>query len=181
MSGDGADNIRGHEPVDAEEAGLEEVSKDISDTENVVRAVCTPYHVDLKKGKLKKAAFRQKIPTTGVSVYRTVILSSHSCKERGKALSDDNKTFVGLACVAAGSVRSADAKIEDSRELFYGHADIFILTDADGYAFEEGEPLPPHISELRDARIDSILQQTKFFPDTQPDAVDWAGPDLATV
>jgi hypothetical protein len=158
----------------------EDVDKNIFDVENVIRGVCTPYHIDKKKEKLKRAAFRQKIPTKGVSVYRTAILSSHSCKERAKALSGTDKQYVGLARVKAGAVRAANAKIEDTREtMFYGHADIFIMIDADGFVPEAGEPLPPEISAIVDERIDAILREAKFFLDSQPEADDWVGPDLA--
>lgn len=160
----------------------EDVNENISDAEYVVRGICTPYHIDKKKEKLKRGAFRQKVPTWGVSVYRTLILSSRSCKEKAKALSGADKQYVGLARVTAGAIRVAEAAIEDSREkVFYGHADIFVMSDGDGYVHEAGEPLPPEISDLVDKRIDAILHNAKFFLDEQPDIDEWIGPDLAAV
>ncbi|WP_321964198.1 hypothetical protein [Paraburkholderia sp. J7] len=157
----------------------EDVEKVINDNENVVRGICTPYHYDSRKGRLKKGAFKQKDPTRGVSTYRTIILSADNCKQRAKSLGNADKQYVGLATVAAGAVRSANAAIEDTREaMFYGHADIFIVTGADGYEHEAGEPLPPEISELVDGRIDAILASTNFYLDPQPEADEWQGPGL---
>jgi len=158
----------------------EDVEKDIPDNEGVVRGICTPYHYDPKKGKLKKGAFKQKDPTRGVSVYRTQIMSAANCKERAKALGNADKQYVGLAHLTAGTVRRAEAEISDTREeVFYGHADIFIVTEADGYQAEPGEPLPPEISDLVDKRITAILADTRFFLDPLPETDDWHGPDLA--
>ncbi|MDN7604925.1 hypothetical protein [Burkholderia gladioli] len=158
----------------------DDVDKDIPNDEHVVRGICTPYHYDQKKGKLKRAAFKQKDPTRGVSVYRTLILSPQNCKVRAKALGNPNKQYVGLASVTAGTVRSSAAQVADTREtMFYGHADIFIVTDVDNYQHEAGEPLPPEISDLVDKRIDLILSSTAFYPDPTPDTDDWQGPDLA--
>jgi len=160
----------------------EDVEKDILDTENVVRGICTPYHFDKKKQRLKKNAFKQKDPTRGVSVYRTLILPSAACKARAKLLSSGDKQYFGLARVQAGAVRETKAAILDSREdMFYGHADIFVITAADEYVHEEGEPLPPQIAELVDARIEYILNATTFFQDPQPEIEEWHGPDLVDV
>lgn len=157
----------------------DEVSKDIADAENVARGVCTPFHVDVKKQRLKRGAFRQKLPTTGVSVYRTLILTDQACKERAVNLGTVDKKYVGLLTVAAGTVREAEALIEDSREkFFYGHADVFILSEAEGDGLEDGEPLPPHIGDLRDKRIDKILERTALHLDPEPDIPEWKGPAL---
>jgi hypothetical protein len=158
----------------------EDVDKNIPDNENVVRGICTPYHYNEKKDLLKRGAFRQKDPTRGISVYRTLILSPQNCKERAKGLSVGDKKYIGLARTSAGAVRSAEAEIADSREdMFYGHADVFIMRSVDGYVHEAGEPPPPEVSELVDRRIDIILAATVFFKDQQPDSEDWHGPDLA--
>lgn len=176
MPGDENGQPNSGEP--AEDQG-EVVDKKIADDENVIRAICTPYHLD-KKGRLKRQAFKQRFPTKGVSVYRSLILTGHECKARGKALSDKNKSFVGLARVSAGAVRAAEATVEDTREtVFYGHADVFVIAEAEGHAIEEGEPLPPELADLWDARIDAILGATTFFRDTEPESENWPGPDLA--
>lgn len=162
-----------------EVAKTEEVDKNITDNENVVRGVCTPYHVD-RKDRIKRGAFKQKVPTRGVSVYRTLILSPHDCKQRARGLSSDGKQYVGLARVSAGNVRASSASVEDTREkMFYGHADIFIVSEAEGFVIEPGEPLPPELSDIVDQRIDSILQHTTFFKDNSPDDDGWEGPELA--
>lgn len=158
----------------------EEVSKDISDEENIARGVCSPFHVDVNKKRLKRGVFRQKVPTKGVSVYRTAIMNAQSCKERAVGLSSEGKKYVGLATVAAGVVREAEAALEDTREKwFYGHADMYILAMAEGEGIEEGEPLPPEIGDLRDKRIDKILERTALHLDPDPDSQEWKGPELA--
>ncbi|WP_087723435.1 hypothetical protein [Pandoraea sp. PE-S2T-3] len=156
---------------------VENVDENIPDNESVIRGICTPYHLDRHGKKLKKGAFRQKNPTEGVSVYRRAILTESECKGRAKKLSSDNKQYVGLAHVFAGDIRNSQCAVDDSREQFYGHADVVVLTKGQ-FVYSPGEPLPPEIVEVVDRRIGELLKQVSYHSDSDVNAEHWPGPEL---
>lgn len=157
----------------------EEIERAIEDGETIVRGVCTPYHYDAKKKKLKKNAFKPKTPSTGVSVFRGAVMDSNACKAKAANLSGEGKAYVGLAALHAITIRATGATVEDSRELYYGHADVFVCA---GYLdavrdHVQGDPLPPQIQEVLDDRIGRLIDKAVFHLDPSSTDGGWQGPD----
>nr|WP_175799559.1 hypothetical protein [Burkholderia anthina] len=157
----------------------DEIDRAIEGAETIVRGVCTPYHYDVKKKKLRKNAFKPRTPSTGVSVFRGAVMDSKACKTKAAGLSGDGKAYVGLAALDAQTIRSTGATVEDSRELFYGHADVFVCA---GYLeavrdHVQGDPLPPQIQEVLDDRVGKLIDAAVFHLDPNPTDEGWNGPD----
>lgn len=156
-----------------------EITREIDGGETIVRGVCTPFHYDARKQKLKKAAFKPRTPSTGVSVFRGAVMDSHACKTKAAGLASQGKDYVGLAALYASAIRATGASVEDSRDLYYGHADVFVCA---GYLeavrdHVQGDPLPPEIQEVLDDRIGKLLDAAMFHLDPNPKDEGWKGPD----
>src|SRR5438876_9799331 len=97
----------------------------IGDSENIVRCVCSPYHVS-SKGKLKPEAYDPTPNTDEVSVIRSDFKGADFCKINAKELEqpEKQKIYRGLAVLSAKQIRLEGADVVDSREIYEGHADI---------------------------------------------------------
>lgn len=118
----------------------------IENSENIVRAVKTPYHID-KKGKLRGKAFHPPKGASVVSVIRE-IMGLEFCTQKGQEICGDS--FIGLAFVQVGALRSlGDVDVTDERGDFLGHAHInyHLIADADNPDVEL-IPLCRKIAEL---------------------------------
>ena len=152
---------------------LDGVSEEIAEDELLVRGICTPYHYDVKNGTLKKNAFHQKPMSKGVSVCRNAILNVDECRKKAKLLNnpDQKKEYIGLAVVSVGAVRKAGSIVNDTRHVYYGHADIFHdIPDP-----EPQEALKPELAEKLKDRLENILKYAQFFIDPSPTADNWSG------
>ena len=141
----------------------------IADEERLARAVFYPYHI-AKSGKIKKEAF--KAPTGGrdVSVNRLRAIGADECKMRAKSIHSPG-TFEGFAVVTAGDVRQCGSDVVDSREIYFGHADI--MHDV---VLKSGVPAPPDFNQ----RLKKIANRANFFADPSPDSDIWSGEDLVS-
>lgn len=147
----------------------DELPVEITVDEIVVRAVKTPYHVDLKKNRLKHQAFRPRPGRDDVSVMRKRHLGSDGCKR--KAVEISGQAYVGLAALRAEEIIVAKARVVDSREgQFVGHAHI----EQGMPAPPKGETAPPELIE----RWQSLADKARFYRDAQPQSPDWTGDDV---
>jgi len=116
---------------------MPDVPIEIANEEAIVRGICSPYHVS-SKGKLKPEAYDPSPATDEVSVIRHAYVGSDFCKKKAKELEDreKRKIYQGLAVLSARQIRSVGSEVVDSRQIFFGHADI-----KHGFDLIEGEPL----------------------------------------
>lgn len=154
-----------------------EIPIPVDDSEVIVRAIFEPYHV--KKGKLKPAAFRSPPGKDEVSVIRHSYMGSDFCKWKAKEIEaeirvkDPNKTYRGLAVVKASQIRDVESDVIDSREEFFGHADI-----KHGIVLEKDEPPSANVKMALDQRLDKLVKLTNYFEDPHPNDNRWSGSDL---
>jgi hypothetical protein len=146
---------------------------EIPDVEVIARGICSPYHV--KRGKLKPDAYWPPYDSDEVSVMRASWIGTDACKRHAKDLEnpDEDKIYRGLAILSAQQIRTSGARLIDTREVFKGHADI-----RHDIVPRRGEPLPAEqLKTLRD-RTKALATLANYFPDPDPAAEPWAGPDL---
>lgn len=153
------------------------LSRHISDEEMIVRAIFSPYHVDSKTRKLKRAAFDPFPETDEISVMRVSILGPHRCKARARKLEDpaNRKVYTGFAVLSARKIRNASMAVVDSRnDNFLGHADIktgVIMP-------KRGVPKEPEQMWALRAVADELVSKSRYCPDPCPKLRKWAGEAL---
>ena len=144
---------------------------EVSDTEIIIRGICSPYHVS-SNGKLKSSAFDPTPGTDEVSVMRHDWIGTEACRDRSKNLADPgkNKIYRGMAILTAASIRQAGADIIDSRIHFPGHADI-----KHGFVTQIGEPPSAAVLHALRSRTKLLAKMANFFVDPEPDSISWQG------
>jgi hypothetical protein len=153
-----------------------EIPVAIADTEKIVRAIVSPFHVDRKKNKLKTAAFKSRPGTDEVSVVRGMYKGADFCKAKGReiAAASTKGEYVGLAVLLARQVRDAGSEVHDSRNVYCGHAHISHGTIAP----PPNEPLPPDQQLALDEKLETLRDAAAFHADPSPEKDGWAGPSL---
>ncbi len=151
---------------------FQNVPIEIGDNENIVRCICSPFHVD-SKGKLKPGAYEPPPKSDEVSVIRSDIMGANFCKAKAKELETAKKFYKGLAVLQAGHIRSEGAEVVDSRIEYEGHADI-----KHGHKTTPGEPPPPEIVYLLRERYKKLAKIANYHEDPKPTVIDWQGPSL---
>lgn len=145
---------------------------EISDTENIVRVILSPHHI--KKGKLKPAIFRSQANTDEVSVIRQTHMGSDFCKEKALILHRPPVSqYIGFAVIKAGEIRKSGSTVEDSCDVYCGHADI-----AHGVILEPHEPADSQMSRFITERCRTMLISTTYYPDPNPSESGWTGPNF---
>lgn len=91
----------------------------IDDCECLVRIIKVPYHWDVKKHRLKMAAFKPKVGSSSISVIRQLI-GDGCCKAKAMQMPE----YYGLGVLRAGNVRKIECEVEDRPEDYRGHAEI---------------------------------------------------------
>jgi hypothetical protein len=149
------------------------IPEDISDQEVIVRGVCSPYHI--KDDKIKAALYDPTPDTDEISVMRHNHMSSDACKTKAKELENpvQKKIYKGLAVLSVAQIRSTHCDIKDSRNVYFGHADIKV-----GFIVPRGEPLPAEQMQLLRDRKKMLVKLTNYFPDPEPPAIKWTGEEL---
>lgn len=103
-----------------------------------------------------------------------------SKKVAKEEIENDEKKFVGFACVTAGVLRTFRFKIIDSRSYFIGHADLYHL-----YTMPSGqptnEPLDPEIRKALKELNKSLINACTFYLDNTPEKIKWGGPCVKEV
>jgi hypothetical protein len=149
----------------------------VSDDEIIVRAIFSPYHVDVNKAKLKPGAFEPTPGTDEVSVMRSSILGPHRCKKRARAMEKpaSNKVYRGFAVLSVRAVRAASIGVVDSRNgNFLGHADLKTgtVTPPKGVPRE-----PAELARTQEIRM-KLIAQSKYCSDPLPSVTRWKGKRL---
>jgi hypothetical protein len=136
-----------------------DIPSHVDDDEDVFRIVKRPAHLKKRSGDevLKIALFKSKPGTDDVSVMRELHMGRETCCV--KALETAKEYYAGYAIVKTSSVRSAGSQVLDSRSEFCGHAHIL-----HGVIFQPNEPPPPEVLDRLNARLDTILKSTRFYP-----------------
>ena len=150
----------------------------VASDERIVRAIYSPYHV--KKNRLKHQAYDPTPRTDEISVMRLEHMGARFCKRKAKSLENPatQKVYRGFAVLSTGVVRTADMEVIDSRKQnFCGHADIQLLID-ELKALEPNEPPTPETQKkLKDLK-ESLLDASKYIPDSTPQDAAWRGDKL---
>lgn len=141
--------------------------RDIADEERLARAVFYYQHID-KKGRIKKEAFKAATGRNDVSVNRLRAIDADECKRRSRAIRCPGE-YKGFAVITAGDVRHYGSDVRDSRELYFGHADI--IHDV---VLAPGEPAPAEFNH----RLKQLAECARFFPDPAPETETWSGANL---
>jgi hypothetical protein len=144
---------------------------EIAPDEVIVRAIKTPFHIDLKKQppRLKSQAFRPAPGRDDLSVMRKLHLGNDGCKRKALEIAKD--AYVGLAALRAQEIVDAKAKVRDSREgQFLGHAEIELGMPAPA----TGQTAAPELME----RWQALAEKARFYRDAQPDSPEWTGHDI---
>jgi hypothetical protein len=153
-----------------------EIPVAIADGEKIVRAIIHPFHVDRKKQRLKKDAFKSRSGTDEVSVIRGTYKDADFCKAKGRevGVASARGEYVGLAVLLARQIRDANSEVRDSRNVYCGHAHI-----SHGIvAPPPNEPLPPDQRLALDKKLETLRNAAAFHADPDPERDGWSGPPL---
>jgi hypothetical protein len=145
---------------------------EITDEEQIVRAIFFPHHIDISKNRLKPAAFRSPPDKDEVSVIRHTYMGSDFCKAKAKEIAQRSPmvTYVGLAALRARDIRATGSTIDDSREVYYGHAHI-----SHGVVLPRDEPLNSALNMVVIERCRALVAITHYYADPNPAADLWLG------
>lgn len=149
---------------------------DIPGNENIVRGICSHYHI--KNGKLLHRAFAPPVGTDEVSVYRSDYIGADKCKQRTKKDAQNlnikpQKIYLGLAVLSAKEIRNAGAAVVDSRVQFLGHADI-----KHGFKIVKNEPDTPENTYRMKERNEKLANLANYHTDPNPTNDTWQGANL---
>jgi hypothetical protein len=132
----------------------------IADTEKIVKAIFFPQHIDVRKNRLRPAAFRSPPDTDEVSVIRHTYMGSNFCKVKAKEIAHRRPTitYVGLAVLLAEDVRATGSTIHDSREEYCGHAHI-----SHGVVVPRDEPPNSELNMVVTERCRALGEQARYY------------------
>lgn len=150
---------------------FENIPNILGEDEKLVRIIFSPFHIDKKNPtQLTPNAFRPPSGIDEVSVNRLSFTNADVCKQHGKSMNSDKKTFFGLASIRYSAVLAANvfarvSKLEDNPS----HADIYF-----GTILQKGEPAPANIN----IALKELAAKARYFPDPNKDADTWLGEDI---
>ena len=139
----------------------------IVDDECLARAIFSPYHIR-SNGKIKPEAFKAARGRNDVSVNRLLALTFSTCKKCAALIGGDGK-FKGFAVLTVNLVRMQKSDVVDSREYYWGHADIIHST-----ILEKGVPAPPEFN----LGLKKLAKAAQFYVDPDPAIEKWTGESL---
>jgi hypothetical protein len=142
----------------------------ITDEECLARAVFCPYHVR-KTGGIKPAAFKAPPNRNDVSVNRLIAVDCNTCKLHSQKIRNPG-SFKGFAVIIARAVRESHSEVQDSRALYFGHADII-----HDMVLMKDEPPPAEFN----LKLRNLATASKYFPDPNPEIEGWTGEDFSFV
>jgi len=140
----------------------------VADDEVIVRCVFFPHHFD-KNGKIKPAAFHPPAESEDISTIRHDYVGTDFCKQKAKEMRTAAREYRGLGALTARDIRSAKCEIEDSRQVFFGHADIKI-----GFVVPRGDPPQGQNEELL-AKKRALANALRYYSDPTPAEQTWTG------
>lgn len=140
--------------------------------EKLVRIIFSPFHIDKKNpSKITHIAFRSPSGIDEVSVNRLNFTTATFCKNQGQAMNSLAKTFSGLATIRHKVVIDLGAFVRISKQVDNPfHADIYY-----GIILQKGEPAPAELN----LKMKDLARLAFFYPDTNPNSVEWEGDDVS--
>jgi hypothetical protein len=144
----------------------------LGEDEKLVRIIFSPFHIDKKNpSKLTPNAFRPPSGIDEVSVNRLSYTTAGACKQHGKRMNSDFKTFFGLASIRYSAILEANAFARVSKlDNNPSHADIYF-----GVILQKGEPAPAEIN----LALKELAAKAKYFPDPNTTFETWLGEDIS--
>jgi hypothetical protein len=139
--------------------------------ETIVRAIKTPAHYDETKKRLKNGAFRPPAGESGLSAMRQLI-GDDQCKRKAQEICGG--AYRGLAAIKAEAIRAAGSTVTDSRDVWFGHADI-----DHGIVLPANEPPDPDLLQRLTDRCRALVANSQFRDDGDPDGDTWQADTLA--
>lgn len=145
------------------------IPNEVSDEENVVRAIFEPNDIAKKTNTLKYIAFRSPPERDEVSVTRLQYSTPTFCKSHAKSINRQGANYFGLAVINVLEIRNTEINgdvVSTPMESNPAHADIKI-----GFIPLKGEQLP---SEIR-YRLDKLADKARLYPDKNKEISEWIG------
>jgi hypothetical protein len=146
-----------------------EMPLSIADEEKIVRCIFFPSHFD-NNGQIKPAAFHPKGETEEISAIRHDYVGTTFCKTKAKGMEGPKREYRGLGVLTAAQIRSTSCEVIDSREEFWGHADIKM-----GFVVPSGNPRSSKETDKLLERKKALVKALQYFPDPSPETNEWAG------
>lgn len=152
--------------------GLGRIDGNVDDSEVIIRAALSPYHV--KKGVLHRNVFDAPPEKDEVSVSRHPFISYSFAKIYCKLLvqrktKDNAKLYKGLVVIQAKSVRVCGSNVVDSRAEYLGHGDVVhgIVKPP------KGMKMNPVDRKRLDDKLDGLLKAANYYEDQFPNDFLW--------
>jgi hypothetical protein len=151
---------------------LDNIPNILEEDEKLVRIIFSPFHIDKKNPtKLAPNAFRPPSGIDEVSVNRLSYTTADACKQHGKSMDSDNKSFFGLASIRYSAILEANAFARVSKlDNNPSHADIYF-----GVILQKGEPAPAEINFA----LKELVSKARYFPDPDRASNMWLGEDIS--
>jgi hypothetical protein len=151
---------------------LDNIPNILEEDEKLVRIIFSPFHIDKKNPtKLAPNAFRPPSGIDEVSVNRLSYTTADACKQHGKSMNSDNKSFLGLASIRYSAILAANAFARVSKLVNNpSHADIYF-----GITLQKGEPAPAEINFA----LKELASKARYFPDPDRTSDTWLGEDIS--
>lgn len=145
---------------------------EVPDGENIIRAIYYHVHVN-RNNTLKWQAYDPTPGTDEVSVMRGGCMLPTDCKKKAKELvNPPSKLYRGLAVLSAGTVRSENMGVRDSRHVYCGHGHISTGVSTKLKA-SPGEPRDIKEVERVKKMASVLVKLSKYYPDGAPESIDW--------
>jgi len=160
------------------------IPKKYNNAELIVRILYSPYHIDLKKGKVKAAAFHPPRGKVDVSILRHNYTTTDFCKKHGKRFSKPNKLFQGFGVFKYTDIESIRKENEKLpylivSKIFHLKKRLFLPMHGDIIMGQiiDGEPPKNNIRR----RAKEIQKKTKLFTDPKPEHSSWKGDEIKII
>lgn len=145
---------------------------EVGDDEVIARAVFYSFHLK-SNNRLKWQAFEADRGEDSISTMRTKCMTVSDCKARAKEMNRPNKTYRGFALLPTEAARKSGFRVQDSRHVYCGHADLFLDLKPE---ITEGEPPEDPEFRFRQKQAgESLLHIASCVIDAQANADEWIG------
>lgn len=150
---------------------MDNIPNILGEDEKLVRMIFSPFHIDKKNPtKLTPNAFRPPSGIDAVSVNRLFYTTADACKQQGRIMNSESKTFFGLASIRYKAVLESNAYARASQlEDNPSHADICF-----GIVLQKGQPAPAEINFA----LKELAAKARYFPDPDREVLEWLGGDV---
>jgi hypothetical protein len=148
---------------------------EIDDDEKIIRAIYSPINLHKNKSKINNNFYKPRAGEDEISVNRLDYTTPVFLKNLAKAFQniEGGRNYFGFSLLKASEIRENKFRVEFSpiKEPIENpyHADIKI-----NFTVEKGVPLDSELSH----KIKNLTVQSRFYPDPQPDSIEWNGSEL---